>query len=90
MFQLLQNLNSQETAGYAISVLLACDTQICGAITEADTSLVGLRYSPLTFGRHDYARQRYVLTFLQYQPLRHRKRQFTSVKRLRHPNGVVR
>lgn len=38
----------QETTGYAVFVLHACGTQKCGAITEAVTFLVGLRYSPLT------------------------------------------
>ena len=36
------------TAGYAVSVLHACGTQKCGAITEAVTFLVGIRYFPLT------------------------------------------
>lgn len=48
VFQLLHNLIVQETAGYAISVLCACVTQMSSAITEAVTHLVGLRYFPLT------------------------------------------
>ena len=57
VFQLLQNLISQVTAGYAVSVLLACGTQMCSAITEAVTHLVGLSYSPLTFSWPAYANQ---------------------------------
>ena len=57
MFQLLQNLISQATAGYAVSVLHACFTQICDAITEAFTSLVGLRFSPLTFRWQEFSSQ---------------------------------
>ena len=45
------------------SVLLACGTQTCDAITEAVTSLVGLRYSPLTFRQLEYTSQ---LTFIHY------------------------
>ncbi len=61
VFQLLHNLSIQETVGYAISVLCACVTQICSAITEAVTHLVGLRHFPLTFGRHKFLHQ---LTFI--------------------------
>ena len=63
VFQLLQNLISQVTAGYAVSVLHACGTQKCGAITEAVTFLVGIRHFPLTFGRHNYS---CLLNFIHY------------------------
>ncbi len=46
---LLQNLVSQQTAGYAISVLFACCfTQTCFAVTKANTSR-GYKAFPLTF-----------------------------------------
>ena len=51
------------TAGYAVSVLHACGTQNCGAITEAIIFLVGIRHSPLTFGRYKYL---HLLTSIHY------------------------
>lgn len=42
------------------SVLLACVTQTCSAITEAVTYLVGLRYFPLTFRRQEAFLRSYI------------------------------
>jgi hypothetical protein len=61
--RLLQNLVSQQTAGYAISVLFACCfTQMCFAVTEAHTSH-GYKVFPTHFSSYIAAEQ----------PFRHRK-----------------
>ena len=62
--RLLQNLVSQQTAGYAISVLFACCfTQMCFAVTEAHTSH-GYKVFPTHFSSYIAAEQ----------PFRHCKR----------------